>query len=483
MFFLVGVNIFLIPSVHAETKIADKCSFEHSDGVNPDQQTINCLLTEAAVKYDVPPEIVKAVAEKESAWKQYEDNKPLISEDGGIGIMQVTQKNTYDDSRLKQDIVYNIEAGVEILNKMYDRNDLPSINKSEGSVNAYQRNYIENWYFAVMAYNGIKPVNSPVLQENGDENKEAYQEEVFEIIERNMDRELGELDFSRDDFDYDPAKRDNIQFATMEYRFLEPFTSSNYFYKKGQTVGAVQEVNLRSQPTTSNPNVIGKVKQGEHLTIEASYTYEKSPVSLNPFVWYKVEKENGTEGYVASNYLRNKFKDVPANHYAEESIDQLFDMNILRGHNEDTFGMKENLIRIHAAMLFVRAENLSLTGRPDPGFVDVSPENRYFDTVSAVADEGIFNGDEKGNFHIEDDLKRSEMAVLLQNVYNFEKSSKEHPFVDVKEDIWYDESVNRLYHAGITSGVSADQFGPSETVTREQFAAFLIRSIEYQKKN
>ena len=110
---------------------------------------MNCLLTNAAIEADIPPEVVKAVATQESdGWKQFDENgKPIISEDGGIGLMQITNKVNYDQEKLKYDIYYNIDAGIEILNSMYDRKDLPKI-KGAG------REVIENWYFPVMAYNG-----------------------------------------------------------------------------------------------------------------------------------------------------------------------------------------------------------------------------------------------------------------------------------------------------------------------------------------
>lgn len=37
---------------------------------NPSRQHINCLLTNAALKENVPPEVVKAVATQESGWKR-----------------------------------------------------------------------------------------------------------------------------------------------------------------------------------------------------------------------------------------------------------------------------------------------------------------------------------------------------------------------------------------------------------------------------
>ncbi len=91
--------------------------------------------------------------------------------------MQVTNQAGYDQDRLKNDIVYNIQAGVEILARMFERTDLPSINDGD-------RDVLENWYFAVMAYNGTKPVNSPIVQATGERNPGAYQEKIFRIIEK-----------------------------------------------------------------------------------------------------------------------------------------------------------------------------------------------------------------------------------------------------------------------------------------------------------
>ena len=41
--------------------------------------------------------------------------------------MQLTNKSGYDQKKLENDIVYNIEAGVEVLSGMYSRMDLPKI--------------------------------------------------------------------------------------------------------------------------------------------------------------------------------------------------------------------------------------------------------------------------------------------------------------------------------------------------------------------
>lgn len=144
---------------------------------NPTFQNRNCLLTNAAIVAGIPPEVVKAVAWKESYWRQFDDKgEPFDSEfnDGGIGIMQVTDDG-YDEKRLNFDIAYNIQIGIDILKQKYNWSILPKIKGATPDV-------IENWYFPVMAYNGIKPPNSPIVKTKGEKygqiNTDAYQKSI-----------------------------------------------------------------------------------------------------------------------------------------------------------------------------------------------------------------------------------------------------------------------------------------------------------------
>lgn len=155
------------------------CGYNPDSRVNPDRQTMNCLLTKAA-REAVPsllPEILKAVASVESnGWKQFSaSGEPIVSKDGGIGLMQITNTAGYDIERLKNDVVYNIEAGVRFLTTYFARNDLPKFSNHDGAK-------LEHWYFAVMAYNGTKSVNSPFYKATGDVNPNAYQAKVYREI-------------------------------------------------------------------------------------------------------------------------------------------------------------------------------------------------------------------------------------------------------------------------------------------------------------
>jgi hypothetical protein len=119
--------------------------------VNPSPAEIRGLLYAAAVAHDIPPKILYAVAYQESTWRQFDAaGDPLISSDGGIGILQVTTIPAgVDAERLKTDVAYNIDVGAGILAAKwgYAPSVFPLI--GDGSRRCY-----EDWFFAVWAYNG-----------------------------------------------------------------------------------------------------------------------------------------------------------------------------------------------------------------------------------------------------------------------------------------------------------------------------------------
>lgn len=304
----------------AETNWASKCSFFGGIkiGENPSFQHINCLLTEAALKEDIPPEVVKAVVTQESGeWKQFEGNgDPVVTPDGGIGIMQITNHLRYDQQKLKYDIQYNIEKGVEILSEMYSRTDLPKIKDA-------RRNVIENWYFPVMAYNGIKPANSPTKQDNGEKNHVAYQEKVFAKIERYSfidDTKLANYPFSKLDFQYDPLSDKNIVFLKKEYILAEQTHTSAYYYKSGDKVFVTENgARLRLQPGL--PKNGYTLAENAILTITGDFEYDQAQESTIQYVWIPVQTEDGRKGYISSAYIA-QLVDVPNPPLPEESIDR-----------------------------------------------------------------------------------------------------------------------------------------------------------------
>lgn len=272
--------------------------------INPSPQHINCLLTNAALAAKIPPEVVKAVATKESDWRQFKDGQPFISDDNGIGIMQITnQTDAKIQQKLKVDIYYNIQMGVEILSGMYRRTDLPKIKGVGPEV-------IENWYFPVMAYNGTKPENSPLYQSTGKKNTNAYQERVFTRIQQDSflgGTYLGQFPFHTTEFKYDPLSVKSIVFKRLEYSLTaQMHTSTHLFHKGNQVVTTIKDLTLRSKPN-SNSISLKKFAKGTTLIIDGDFGYDQTSSSVNQFVWYRVKTtDQKLTGYVSSAYITKR---------------------------------------------------------------------------------------------------------------------------------------------------------------------------------
>ncbi|GAB6173047.1 cell wall-binding repeat-containing protein [Paradesulfitobacterium aromaticivorans] len=150
--FMSTIRPFVIPASGAETS-------QPSANQNPPLEVINQKLEEIARQKNIPSVILKAIAFQESTWKQWTSEGKVVL--GGsdphpaIGIMQVATYNDADTltiQRLKDDLDFNITKGADLLNEKWNR--VPKIGDGE-------RNKLENWYFAVWAYNSWSEKNNP----------------------------------------------------------------------------------------------------------------------------------------------------------------------------------------------------------------------------------------------------------------------------------------------------------------------------------
>lgn len=118
------------------------------------------------VSATVPCILLKAVGMTESGgWKQFraaygESGETVISYDYGYGIMQITSKMSdctppplFDRARVAADPVYNIGTGALFLASKW--NSVPTY------IGTNDPQIVEDWYYAVWAYNGWTWGNNP----------------------------------------------------------------------------------------------------------------------------------------------------------------------------------------------------------------------------------------------------------------------------------------------------------------------------------
>ncbi|MEH7451252.1 Ig-like domain-containing protein [Gottfriedia acidiceleris] len=301
-------------------------------GENPPYQQINCLLTNAALSKNIPPEVVKGIATQESGWRQF--YIPNDAEDPGIGIMQITDSTLTlaQQERLKTDILYNIQTGVNILSSKASLSNLPHISEAGPDV-------IENWYFPVMAYNGIVQVNSPLIQDSGEINYKAYQELVFRNIEK--DSYLDGTSLSRYPFEVENFKYvgKTIEFLKTEYN-VQGVHNTTFGLNEGDRVITTEDkVKLRTGP--GSPCVEMELPVNTPLIIKGSFEFDETKTSKNQFVWFPVSTVDGHfVGYVSSAYIEKQLDTVlPVDEPAPDSpvVNEVTDSTVKISGTTDPF--------------------------------------------------------------------------------------------------------------------------------------------------
>lgn len=111
----------------------------------------------------------------------------------------------------------------------------------------------------------------------------------------------------------------------------------------------------------------------------------------------------------------------------------------------------------------------------DGSFTDVSDTAWYAEAVSYCADHSLMNG--VGN-HCFDPEGKVTREMVVQTFYNIEgdpECEEDSGFTDLESGAWYVPAVNWAAQKGIAGGYPDGTFGVGQTVTREEFAAFLHR--------
>jgi len=348
-----------------KVEAGDACGNWSSDGptvkVGDESNSMQNYIKQIAQTGGIPFEILTGIAEAESRIRPFytgtsipiiepyiEDYEAGLAEeylstikavygenwwqfiaDRGLGIMQVTPKESYDEceineqliNRLLYDTAFNIREGASIL---YDKwlwtwfplNNaiLPKINAPDNSPDMDPR-ILDNWYFAIWAYNGWDEENNP---NNTDD---TYQDKVFRFIESKYDIKLGKPNpeemKKRIVIEDDNTECWAVPDGSEEFSVNNARPSRDFLTYKENEICYLHHndpVKFRLDPIITDDNVLGLVYYNDQFKILSDET-----ISSCGFLWQKVEHispsnrqlKNKT-GYIAIRYL-TPIKDITGN--------------------------------------------------------------------------------------------------------------------------------------------------------------------------
>lgn len=139
-----------------------------------------------------------------------------------------------------------------------------------------------------------------------------------------------------------------------------------------------------------------------------------------------------------------------------------------------TFTMPSSRVTVNAT--FKQSNDPTPSDLP---FTDVATNEWYYDAVKYVYENGIMNGTDSTSFSPNNTTTRGMIVTMLHRLEG-EPSAEASSFADVPSGQWYTDAVAWAAANDIVNGYSDTEFGPNDSITREQMAAILYRYASFK---
>ena len=182
-----------------------------------------------------------------------------------------------------------------------------------------------------------------------------------------------------------------------------------------------------------------------------------------------------------------EFSDVPASHWAKESIDYLAEKKIINGFGDGSFMPDEFITREQFTAIIVKAFEIG-SSQAGADFNDVGKNEWYSGFISTASSAGIIKGTEEGIFGLGLNIIRQDMAVMLMRTCELKGINlpliKDDPsFSDFSDVSDYSVSaISFLYKAGILNGSEQNEIMPLNETTRAQVAKVVYEVLKLLNK-
>lgn len=173
------------------------------------------------------------------------------------------------------------------------------------------------------------------------------------------------------------------------------------------------------------------------------------------------------------------FSDVSEDHPHFEGISSLYTSGVLHGYSDGTFKPSQAVTRGQVAKILVNAFGLATADTASvekQNFKDLNKSNEYYDAIKKLTALGVVKGYDDHTFRSSETVTRGQIAVMIARALDLDAKGKS-PFVDVPENSSYANAVTALYEAGISTGVSATEYGVNDKVTRGQLATLIVNTL------
>lgn len=117
----------------------------------------------------------------------------------------------------------------------------------------------------------------------------------------------------------------------------------------------------------------------------------------------------------------------------------------------------------------------ALTGVISRIFRDVSGTAYYASALDMCYDAGYIKGTSATTFSPDETLNRAMLVTILYRLHGEPMVDCQLPFTDIVAGAYYENALKWAYTGGIIQGVSATEFSPNKTVTRQEAMTIFFR--------
>ncbi len=159
-------------------------------------------------------------------------------------------------------------------------------------------------------------------------------------------------------------------------------------------------------------------------------------------------------------------------HWSSSYLEELRSRGIIKGYDD---GMRpdQNITRAELVKIVVEALEESVYGMDYQGyFSDVTDDDWHWKYVEKAYELGIIGGYDDGTFGPSNDVNRAEAVKIIVGAFGIDTSGTHEGgvFDDVSAMDWFFKYVMTAYDEGLVSGYGDGTFGPGDSMTRGEAA-------------
>ena len=190
------------------------------------------------------------------------------------------------------------------------------------------------------------------------------------------------------------------------------------------------------------------------------------------------EEENKKTGY---------FSDLEGYDWAEESINYLYENDIMKGYGDNSFRPSVFLTRAEGTKIVCKSFLKSGYVVLESAFSDIKKEDWYYKNVVNAEYFSLFSQMYKNNFSANQNMTRQEFCTLAYRAYliKFGFFETKNPGIDFFDSSQFSsyayEPITKMQKAQILNGDGKGYFNPCDNITRAEAAKIIKMLLEYGK--